>query len=375
MGADGQPLDSCARLRVGPGRGIGAYFAAGVTGILAGGVVGGTLSAYGAISTTAVLICVIAPQVGLIVGLRASQLVFKRERVVFYEMLAVCLGASALALAVAGHRVWPGLELVTIGIGTFLVFGRLGCLAVGCCHGRPSGWGIRYGEGHERAGFSSHYVGVRLFPIQLLESALTAAAVAVASVAYLQPHRPGEVVAIYIAVYGIGRFTLESFRGDAARPYWLGLSEAQWIALATVWVAAGAAISGAIGRAPALVAAAAVVTTGAIALAVAGRILGKSAYGLRQAAAIAGLSRTLRALSSDETSDLRVETVEHSGVRVSYEEQPDGSIHIGVSRADQPLDMKCAETLERQIVYLARHDGNAELVPGRTAGIYHVLLR
>ena len=38
--------------------------------------------------------------------------------------------------------VLPYLDLTCLGLGIFLVCGRQGCLMVGCCHGKPCGWGI-----------------------------------------------------------------------------------------------------------------------------------------------------------------------------------------------------------------------------------------
>ena len=376
MTTDHQLLDSCAQLHIGTRRRVGSYFVAGVVGVIAGGIVGGALSAYGAISITAVLICVVAPQLGFIVGVKLSHIVNGHERIVYYEMLGVCLGMSAAGLAIAGEPVWPGLDLVTIGIGTFLVFGRLGCLAVGCCHGLPSRWGIRYGTDHERAGFSSHYVGIRLFPIQLLEATLTAGATAAAAILYLQPHQPGEVVAAYFTIYGLGRFALELLRGDATRPHWLGISEAQWIAVTSHWVIGALAISGAIAHASFYVAAALATSLGSIALIVVSRAFATRPLGLRHPVAVAQLFDALQAVAPPFGNDeLRVETVPRTRVRVSHGRRTDDVRHFALSREGVPLDAACAETLEEQIVFLLRHEGEASVVEGKAAGVYHVMLR
>jgi hypothetical protein len=42
---------------------------------------------------------------------------------------------------------------------------------------------------------------------------------------------PGTALVLYVVAYGIGRFWLEFARGDSARPYLWGFSQAQWISL------------------------------------------------------------------------------------------------------------------------------------------------
>src|SRR5439155_22019386 len=77
---------------------------------------------------------------------------------------------AALLLWLLGQPLLPYLDLTILGIGMFLACGRVGCLMVGCCHGRPHSWGVRYKQEHADAGFAPYYVGVRLFPIQAVES-------------------------------------------------------------------------------------------------------------------------------------------------------------------------------------------------------------
>src|SRR5262249_36262493 len=64
----------------------------------------------------------------------------------------------------------PYLDVVILGIGAFLACGRVGCLMVGCCHGRPSNWGVSYRQEHVVARFTPYFAGIRLFPVQVLES-------------------------------------------------------------------------------------------------------------------------------------------------------------------------------------------------------------
>jgi len=75
--------------------------------------------------------------------------------------------------------------------------------------------------------------------LQLVASLLAAVIAMIAIGLFLRAHVPGEVVAFTLSAYGLVRFGLELARGDVARPYLLGLSEAQWIAVATTWGCVG----------------------------------------------------------------------------------------------------------------------------------------
>lgn len=154
-----------------------------------------------------------------------------RENITFYHHEIAALAMVASFLRVTRQPLVPYLDVTVLGIGLFLSFGRLGCLSAGCCHGRPSRRGVRYGDEHARAGFPQHLVGVRLCPIQAVESVAVLLIVATGVVMLLQGSKPGLALAWYVMSYGVVRFCLEFIRGDDLRPYWLGFSEAQWTTL------------------------------------------------------------------------------------------------------------------------------------------------
>ena len=133
------------------------------------------------------------------------------------------------------------MDVTILGVGTFLAFGRIGCLMVGCCHGRPCHWGIRYRQEHAEEGFAHYLVGVRLFPIQAVESLFVFAVVMIGAVAVLRGRPSGTAFALYTIGYGFVRFCLEFFRGDTDRPYTLGFSQGQWLSL---WLMSGVASGG-----------------------------------------------------------------------------------------------------------------------------------
>jgi hypothetical protein len=134
-----------------------------------------------------------------------------------------------------------------LAVGTFLAFGRIGCLMVGCCHGRPSAWGIRYSHEHAAEGFPRPLVGVRLFPIQAVESFWVIFTVITGAV-LISPSAPGDAFSWYVTLYGAGRFLFEFLRGDAERPYWLGLSQPQWISMLSMAAVSVAELVGGLPR-------------------------------------------------------------------------------------------------------------------------------
>jgi prolipoprotein diacylglyceryl transferase len=150
------------------------------------------------------------------------------EVIIYYHHEIAVIATSALFLRLTGQPILPYLDVLVLGLGLFLAFGRIGCFMVGCCHGRPCRWGIRYGRDHADAGFPRYLVGVKLFPIQTVESLFAFCLVAFGLFMILNPHAPGSVLLFYVVAYGCGRFCLEFFRGDADRRYLFGFSEAQW---------------------------------------------------------------------------------------------------------------------------------------------------
>jgi hypothetical protein len=153
------------------------------------------------------------------------------EVIIYYHHEIAVIASTAFFLRGTGQPVLPYLDILVLGLGLFLACGRIGCLMVGCCHGRPCRWGIHYGTLHADAGFPRYMVGVRLFPIQAVESLLALCIVASSMVLVLSGGRPGTALVFYVTAYGWGRFCLEFFRGDAERRYLWGFSEPQWTSL------------------------------------------------------------------------------------------------------------------------------------------------
>ena len=131
---------------------------------------------------------------------------------------------------------------VALPMGHWL--GRLGCLAAGCCYGRPTSlpWAVRLG-GSAASSTPQALWGVPLHPTQLYEAAWNVA------ICWFLLRRilprvqkgflpPGSVLVGYVFLYSIARFVNEFFRGDPRGGDWLQLSVSQWIAVAGVLASA-----------------------------------------------------------------------------------------------------------------------------------------
>jgi len=158
-----------------------------------------------------------------------------REELVLLEHIWFALGCNATVLYWMHEPVLAYLDIVSVALCPFLAAGRVGCTLVGCCHGRPSSIGITYNEECARDGFPRHLVGVRLFPVAVIEAVglLTIGATGLVALPFAQP---GKVFAWYLLAYSVLRFGLEGIRGDH-RPHFLGLSQARWMSIIEVVLA------------------------------------------------------------------------------------------------------------------------------------------
>jgi len=153
------------------------------------------------------------------------------ERLAFLHHVGLAIGAAALVLRGTAEPLLAYVEIVAVCFGLLLAMGRLGCLYAGCCHGRPHHWGVRYGERHVEAGFPPSMQGIRLVPVQLLESGWAGLVSAACLIALAAGAPTGLTLACLLPLYALGRFGAELLRGDSVRTWWGPLSEAQWICI------------------------------------------------------------------------------------------------------------------------------------------------
>jgi len=173
----------------------------------------------------------------------ATKIAWGFEQYTFYHYMAMVLFCTPFLLRSFGQPVFPYLDLLSLALILNLAVGRIGCFIVGCCHGKPCKWGVLYGKKHIHSTFTPFYLGVRLFPLQLLELVLVLITVIAGSWMFVASPA-GYAFSWVVISYGLERYILEYYRGDAGRPFLKGFSEAQWTSLILMVIVVGVEIAG-----------------------------------------------------------------------------------------------------------------------------------
>lgn len=166
-------------------------------------------------------------QTGISFGTYATEAGF-----VFYGGLIGALLCIALAAKLCHLQVWDTMNCLLPSLPLGQAFGRVGCFLVGCCYGMPCSFGFLMDPGA-----TSSPQGIRLFPIQLVESATCLAIfILLLQVDKRQNRPPTCLLGIYLLCYGAARFVIEFFRYDSVRGFIGPLSVSQWFSLGAVTV-------------------------------------------------------------------------------------------------------------------------------------------
>lgn len=338
-------LTRCARPHL-AGHGTSTYTILGLMAYAIASLVAAALAIRWELTLGERLVAFFAPPLAFVAVVTVSSALAGYERIVFYRTAVTGIAAVVVLGELTGARIARLVDLVTLGIGIFLVFGRLGCHAVACCHG-TLGRGVTYGPQHVAVGFPPRWSGRALWPVQLGE-AIASGALVLAGIACSA--EPGDATLVYTLGYAVVRFILELVRGDGARPYVLGVSEAQWIAVIS-------ALSCAAWR-PGIVA-----CTIAVGLVAAAGTLVVSRY--RRELLLPGHRCELeQALVAADSSERRETSL---GVAVSRHVLPDGRTDWVLSSEHRHWSADTA----RSIAHLLWP--SFELVAGHTPNVFHVL--
>jgi phosphatidylglycerol:prolipoprotein diacylglycerol transferase len=151
----------------------------------------------------------------------------------------VFYGGLILAVLVAfwyihKHRLpfWTTCDVFAPGIALGHVTGRLGCLAAGCCYGRPADvpWAITFTNPLAATNVGTP-LGIPLHPTQVYEAGAELLILGF----LMATERRGRYFAgrtfwLYMFLYAVSRFAVEIYRGDP-RGEVLGLSTSQFISV------------------------------------------------------------------------------------------------------------------------------------------------
>lgn len=156
---------------------------------------------------------------------------------VFYGGFIGAVAAAYVLFRRYGLPFFPTADALAPSLALGHFFGRIGCFAAGCCYGEGCFGPFCVTFSHPLAhSISGTPLGVPLHPTQLYEAALNLANYGFLAIIYRRRPRAGVVLAAYLLVYGVGRFVIEYFRGDADRGFVFGgmLSTSQAIAIGMV---------------------------------------------------------------------------------------------------------------------------------------------
>lgn len=312
-----------------------------------------------------------------------SKIVTGVESLTYYHHQTAVLLVSASVLWSLHLPLLPYLDIDILGIGVFLVFGRIGCLRAGCCFGLPWSHGVRYGRDHIRSGFPRYLAEVPLFPVQAIESACVFGLVCLGASQVVHHRPPGSALSLYMIGYALLRFFLEFFRGGTDRPFAWDFSEAQWTSFGIVCCVIGLGARGALPFEVWHVAAVALIALGAIV-----SKLHSSLRFTRQLLHPAHIEEFAQAL--DRTSALAaVEqpraappavylAVTQMGIQVSFgflSERETPVWHYTLSHTGGSMTQHTAKVLANLVFQLTRSNHAFKIVPGPSGGVYHLLLR
>jgi phosphatidylglycerol:prolipoprotein diacylglycerol transferase len=163
---------------------------------------------------------------------------FWRGGMVFYGGLIGGVMAVWILLARRKQPFFPVADL----LAPYLILGyaihrSLGCFMAGCCYGAPTKmpWGVVFPPGSPAA--VTYGVGTPVHPTQLYTA--LSGLVIFGILLWLRRRRPfpGALAIALFLLYGLSRFTIEFFRGDAIRGFIGPLSTSQVISLGLIAVA------------------------------------------------------------------------------------------------------------------------------------------
>lgn len=164
----------------------------------------------------------------LIAMIKAGDLSFIGSGLVFYGGLITGVLGAILGIRIARCRFSAVEHCVVPYLPLAHAIGRVGCLLGGCCYGFEYDGCLAVHYPNSIAGLPPEQ---GYFPTQLLEAVLNIG-VCFALLAFRSPKRkPGQLLAAYAGFYGIVRFIVEYFRGDAIRGSLLMFSTSQWISI------------------------------------------------------------------------------------------------------------------------------------------------
>jgi hypothetical protein len=271
-----------------------------------------------------------------------------------------------------------------MGLGIFIACGRLGCFMAGCCHGCPSSWGVCYRTEHAEDGFTTYFVGVRLFPTQLIEALCTMGIVGVGTALILAGFAPGSALAWYGVAYSTLRFVLEFWRADNhdnQRPFWWNISETHWLSMLITFMIVILELAGVLPLSRLHLIVSTILLLWLLFLIYQRHWAALAQPNILYPPHIHEVARILDQDAGLEFSPVAAYQIHLSttslGIQISTSCLEDGGqpvYHYALSRQNPALTADMAQTLAGLILKLKHSDGSSELIHSRE-DVFHLLVR
>lgn len=152
---------------------------------------------------------------------------------IFYGGLLAALATAYIYMRRKKLPVLATADVFAPGLALGQAIGRVGCFMAGCCWGvecnRP--WAVTFDNPVAGQLFGTP-LGVPLHPTQLYEAGNQALAFAILYRWIGRPHRPGDIIGLYLVWYACARFLVDFYRAaDQPNPFGGPLTTAQWISV------------------------------------------------------------------------------------------------------------------------------------------------
>lgn len=158
---------------------------------------------------------------------------------VFYGGLIAAVIASVWYIRRNRMPVLRTCDAFAPGLALGHVFGRFGCFAAGCCFGKATSvpWAVVFTNPLANT-ISETPLGVHIHPTQIYEAAVELVNFAILYWLIKRKRFEGQVIGLYLFLYGIERFVIEFFRGDPGRGHVFGnaMSGTQLISIILVLI-------------------------------------------------------------------------------------------------------------------------------------------
>ncbi len=313
----------------------------------------------------------------------ATKILNGEENLAFYHHLIAVLIATSVLMWLLRQPILPYLDVTITSLGAITTLGRIGCLMVGCCHGRPCRFGVRYTTEHAAAGFTPHLVDVRLFPTQLVEALYVLFVVIVGCRLVWSGDTPGAATTWFIASYCSARFCIGFVRWPPGYQRKFGLSQLQWISVAlflfTVCLEFGGVLPFRLWHSLAL--ALLLIVTVAVVIERRLRSFDKDLKHPDHVRELAGAidsapCHSYRAATTEKASGFVPLRTTSLGLQVSASRIHCGTgdiYHYAFSCRSESLTEEAAQSLARLIIERKRPSGRTEVLKGG-GGVFHLLI-